>query len=279
MSAEQLYKEIHPIKYFRDYLQNEIRPDGRDLAGTRPLQLNIDSIHTADGSATVKLGNTIMVCGIKAELAQPLATTPDVGYFVPNIELTPLCSPRFRPGPPSEVAQVLSCALCDIIENSGCLDLKQLCIVKEKLVWTLYCDIVCLNHDGCALDAAVIAAIAALRSVRLPSVIYNVDTSSCDVDERKNKQHQLSIKATPISTTFMVFDGKVITDPTAEEETLAKTFVTVSVCDSQLSYIYKPGGSAIEPQILEECVKQAVHREKKVRQLLENVEKSEKKLK
>lgn len=271
MSAEQLYKEIHPIKYFRDYLQSEIRPDGRDLRGTRPLQINIDSINTAEGSATVKLGNTIMVCGIKAELSQPVATSPDVGFFVPNVEFTPLCSPRFRPGPPSEESQVVSRALCDIIENSGCLDLKQLCIVKEKLVWSLYCDVVCLNHDGCALDAAVIATIAALKTVKLPNVSYNTDTALCDVDEGESKACRLKITSTPISTTFMLFDDHVITDPTAEEETLAKTFVTISVCDSQLSYIYKPGGTPIEPNVLDECVKQAVNREKKVKELITKI--------
>lgn len=271
MSAEQLYKEIHPVKYYRDYLQKHIRPDGRDLQGTRPLQLNVDSIKIADGSATVKLGNTIMVCGIKAELSQPVATAPDVGYFVPNIEFTSLCAPRFRPGPPSEEAQVISRALADIVDNSGCLDLKQLCIVKEKLVWTLYCDVVCLNHDGSALDAAVIATIAALRSVKLPCVSYNTDTALCDVEEEGKKQQKLKITATPISTTFMMFDDKIIIDPTAEEETLANTFVTISVCDSQLSYVYKPGGSPIEPNLLESCVTMAVNREKKVRELIEKM--------
>lgn len=274
MSAEQLYKEIHPVKYFRDYLQSDIRPDGRDIQGTRPLQLNVDSINAADGSATVKLGNTIVICGVKAELSQPLATAPNVGYIVPNIELTSLCAPRFRPGPPSEEAQVMSRALCDIIENSGCLDLKQLCIVKEKLVWTLYCDVVCLNHDGCVLDAAVIAVIAALRSVKLPQINYNIDTTLCDVEEGDSSKRRLGIATTPVATTFMVFDEKVITDPTAEEESLASTFVTISVCGSELSYVYKPGGSPIEPQVLDTCVKRAVHRAKKVCELLEKAESS-----
>ena len=29
-------------------------------------------------------------------------------FIVPNVDLSPICSPRFKPGPPSEQAQVLS---------------------------------------------------------------------------------------------------------------------------------------------------------------------------
>lgn len=43
------------------------------------------------------------------------------------------------------------------------IDLKTLCVAKEKLVWVLYCDITCLDHDGGVLDAAVIALVGALR--------------------------------------------------------------------------------------------------------------------
>lgn len=34
--------------------------------GFRDASLNISSIHTADGSAVVKIGNTAVICGIKA---------------------------------------------------------------------------------------------------------------------------------------------------------------------------------------------------------------------
>lgn len=34
--------------------------------GFREVSLNLGSIHTADGSAAVKIGNTAVVCGIKA---------------------------------------------------------------------------------------------------------------------------------------------------------------------------------------------------------------------
>lgn len=161
------YRIIHPVKYYRDYINNDIRPDGRGLDQFRPAIINVSSIGTADGSAIVKIGNTTVVCGIKAELAKPKASEPENGFVVPNIELSPLCSPKFRPGAPTEEAQVCAKALSDLIENSRCLNLSDLCVAKEKLVWTLYCDLVCFDHDGCVLDAAIIALVAALKTRRL----------------------------------------------------------------------------------------------------------------
>lgn len=150
------------MKYYRDFLNHDLRPDGREFDQHRPIVINVDSISTADGSAVVKVGNTTVVCGIKAELGVPLATAPDAGFIVPNIELTPLCSAKFRPGAPSEEAQVSGRLLDEIVANAGCLDLTELCCVRERLAWVLYCDIVCLDHDGCVVDAAVVALVAAL---------------------------------------------------------------------------------------------------------------------
>ncbi|CAG2062222.1 unnamed protein product, partial [Timema podura] len=142
----------------------DIRPDGRGLLKFRPVAINIGSISTADGSAIVKIGNTAVVCGIKLELVAPTPAEPDVGYLVPNVELPPLCSPKFRPGPPSDQAQVSGHFVAELIASSGCIDLHQLCIAPEKMCWVLYCDILCINHDGALLDACIAALIAALRT-------------------------------------------------------------------------------------------------------------------
>lgn len=100
------------------------------------------------------------------ELATPKADVPDHGYIVPNVELSPLCSSKFRPGPPSEQAQVLSKSIDIVLSNSRALDLKDLCICKNKLVWVLYCDILCLNYNGSVVDACIGAVIAALKTCK-----------------------------------------------------------------------------------------------------------------
>lgn len=96
-------------------------------------------------------------------MTQPTVIEPENGYFVPNIDLTPLCSPKFRPGMTNDEAQVFSAIVDDLIKNSKWIDQKQLCISKEKLVWILYCDVSCLDFDGGILDASVVSICAALR--------------------------------------------------------------------------------------------------------------------
>lgn len=39
------------------------------------------SVSTADGSALVRMGDTTMVCGIKAEIAEPTSAAPSHGYL------------------------------------------------------------------------------------------------------------------------------------------------------------------------------------------------------
>lgn len=88
---------------------------------------------------------------------------PHCGFILPNVELTPLSSPKFRPGPPGEEAQCSTKIVERIIMNSEAVDLKDLCIYKDKLVWVLYCDLVCIDYDGSVIDACVGALMAALK--------------------------------------------------------------------------------------------------------------------
>ena len=60
--------------------------------------LTLGPISTAHGSAMVKLGNTVVVCGVKGEITRPPADAPNVGVVVTNVQLTSMCSPEFRPG-------------------------------------------------------------------------------------------------------------------------------------------------------------------------------------
>ncbi|XP_055534071.1 exosome complex component RRP43-like [Wyeomyia smithii] len=269
------YKKIHPVKYYKDHLENNIRPDGREIGDLRPLAINFNSIKTADGSAIVKIGNTTVVCGIKAELAPPKPVEPESGFLIPNIEISPLSSPKYRPGPPSEEAQVYTCSLADAILNSGCVNLKDLCITKEKLVWALYCDLVCLDHDGCVFDASVVALVAALHTLKLPQLKHNADTDEREVLENEDCV-PLRLSSIPVTTSFAAFCGTIIADPTAEEEALATSTITITICDSTLSYINKSGGDPLEQQLMDQCIENAMKREKSVRSLIRKMLKNKK---
>ena len=101
----------------------------------RTFRLVQGSISTADGSALVKLGSTTVVCGVKVEIAEPELDRPEDGFLgtsvlrtcsslcihlsrrhpVPNLDLPAICSPKFKPGPPTDEAQVLSDRLNEVL--------------------------------------------------------------------------------------------------------------------------------------------------------------------
>ncbi|XP_053703288.1 exosome complex component RRP43 isoform X1 [Synchiropus splendidus] len=287
------FKTAEPLEYHRTFLKENCRPDGRGLFEFRTTILNIGSISTADGSALVKVGNTTVICGIKAELSNPTAERPAQGFIVPNVDLPPLCSSQFRPGPPGEQAQAASQFMADIIESSEVILMEDLCIERGKLCWVLYCDLLCLDYDGNLLDACVIALLAALKNskplktqlsrkcvasqnvhfptARIPEVSVNKETSSPEVDSKKKRG--LKIQRCPIATSFTVFDNSiVIADPTLEEECLSTAQLTVVTDeDDQLCSLHKPGGTSLSGQKLQECINAATTRHEEIQKLMDKV--------
>ncbi|KAJ3658495.1 hypothetical protein Zmor_010230 [Zophobas morio] len=252
------YKILHPVKYYRDYLAHNIRPDGREFDKYRPIVVNLGSISTADGSAIAKVGRTTVVCGIKAELCQSKAEAANEGFLIPNVELPPLCSSKFRPGPPTEQAQVATQLVADILKNSECLDLKSLCIFPDKLAWCLFADLICLDLDGSLIDACMIALMAALKSVRLPVIDYDpaLDNKQANLEHRK----PLNITNIPSSTTFAKFDDKIVMDPTVDEEDLSTALITIALRKNELCFVHKPGGASVTDEQLLKCIDESQKR-------------------
>ena len=60
--------------------------------------MSLGAITSADGSAMVKLGNTVVVCGIKCEISRPPADKQNCGVIIANVQLPPMCSPEFKTG-------------------------------------------------------------------------------------------------------------------------------------------------------------------------------------
>ncbi|XP_013388851.1 exosome complex component RRP43 isoform X1 [Lingula anatina] len=263
------FKTAQPVEYYRKFVEKDVRPDGRELGEIRPTMINIGSISTAEGSALVKLGNTTVLCGVKAEVTNPKSEEPDKGIIVPNVDLPALCSPRFRPGPPSEQAQVVSQFMVEVIQNSGCIDPKDLCIKAGKHVWVLYCDLVCLDYDGNVTDACVLALMAALKNVSLPKVTLNEESGN--LETHMQEKWGLNILCQPVATTFAIFDDCIVfADPTDEEENLATGKVTiVTTEEDKICFVHKPGGSPLSDDKLQNCLQRSFIRAREARNLVE----------
>ncbi|TXT13061.1 hypothetical protein VHUM_01462 [Vanrija humicola] len=227
-SAAAVFKRLHPEQYLTRFLNEGYRPDGRRIGAWRDVSVNVGSIGTANGSALVRMGETTMVCGVKAEIAEPTGAAPNDGFVVPNIDLPALCSPRFKPGPPPEEAQTFSNWLNDLIVSSRTLPPSSLVIAPGKAAWVIYIDVACINYDGNAYDAAVLAVMAALKNTRLPKATFNEETlkTTCDASET----YPLPLGRIPLTCSFGIFQSTyLLPDPTAFESDLLPTTITIAL--------------------------------------------------
>lgn len=94
----ETFRRLHPRAYLERFLAEGFRPDGREVGDWRDVSVNVGvystycvvalsmttlkgSISTADGSSLVRLGDTTIVCGVKAEIAEPDLDSPGNGFI------------------------------------------------------------------------------------------------------------------------------------------------------------------------------------------------------
>jgi len=206
--------------YLETLIAKGKRADGRGFEDIRGIELKADIINVAEGSAQVKLGNTTVLVGIKMELGTPYPDCPDKGTITTGSELLPMASPGFDAGAPSPVSIELARVVDRGIRESECIDLKGLCVEAGKKVWTVYIDIHVLDFDGNLIDAAGLAAIAALRNT-------TVRASKAGLGE----DFQLPVKGIPVPVTFVKVGGSLLVDPNLDEERVAEARLTVTTDD------------------------------------------------
>ncbi|OLL26459.1 Exosome complex component rrp43 [Neolecta irregularis DAH-3] len=251
LSAEA-FKCILPEEYQRKFIENGIRPDGRKFSESRSLTVQSNALSDTNGSCLVRCGSTIFICGIRAETAEPDIQNPNQGWVVPNVDFSPMCSPKLRPGPPSDMAQAMSERIYSIFQSSKLLSLADLCIEPGKVAWVLYAEITCLNLDGNAFDSAWLAFISALESTTLPIAYWNEDTQAVLCKEGKRP---VRLNRILYSFSYGLFKGKhVLADLTEDEEDLISENVTIMHgSDGQLAHV-SFAGSNILPDILSNCI-------------------------
>ncbi len=193
------------------------RVDGRSLEEFRNISIETNYVETAQGSARVRLGNTDVLVGVKMEVGQPFADTPDKGVLTTNAELIPMASPTFESGPPDENAIELARVVDRGIRESEMIDLQKLCIKKGEEVWINFVDIYVLDYDGNLFDACFLGAMAALKSAVVPAA-----------ENEKGEDYPMPIKRIPISCTAVKIENSILFDPTLDEEKVAEARLTVT---------------------------------------------------
>ena len=187
--------------------ENGQRIDGRGQWDRRDLELEVDLLYNAEGSAKVTWGDTVVYAGVKFELRTPWPDRPTQGSLMCGAELRPVAHVKYEPGPPSPESIELGRVVDRGIRESGCIDMESLCIVPGEKVWGVMIDIHVMSDGGNIVDACGLAAIAALRTAVVPAERFDV-----------GEDHPLAISSTPIMASFTRVGGRYVYDPCEEEE-------------------------------------------------------------
>ena len=244
-----------------------LRVDGRKLDEYRKIIIEPNYIPKAEGSALVRIGETIVLVGIKMEVGQPFPDTPDEGVLMVNAEFVPLASPTFEPGPPDENAIELARVIDRSLREIKVIDLEKLAIIPGQKVWIVWVDIYVLNHAGNLLDASSLATMAALMTTKIPKV--EVEENEIKIDKTM-KEQPLPLNHRVVTVTVGKLDEYLLVDPTDEEELVLDAKLAISVSeDGRIAGMQKMGPGDFTLDEVNKAVELALKSAKSLHGILE----------
>jgi len=249
-------------EYVLKLLERDERLDERKLDEFRKIKLETDVVKRAEGSARVKFGKTEVIVGIKLGIAQPFPDMPNMGILKTSAEFSPIASADFEAGPPGEDAIELARVVDRGIREGECINLEKLCLVEGEKVWGVFIDIHTINHDGNLLDASALAAVAALKTAKLPKL-------EDDKIIRDEFQGPLPIEHIPITVSVGKVLDKFLIDPTREEEEVLESKLSVSIReDGKICAMQKSGNGSLKLEEIEKMIDLAAKKSKELRKIL-----------
>jgi exosome complex component RRP42 len=213
----------------------------------------------------VKLGKTKVIAGVKLDVGEPFSDRPDEGVLMTGAEFSPISSPDFEPGPPSEESVELARVVDRGIRESNAINLKNLCIKNGEKVWMVYVDINILDHFGNLIDASAIAATAALKSAVFPKLDKE---GKVDLLAEKTKK-KLPLDHLPIACTFHRVDGRLLLDADRDEEKAASARLTITTRDDgSVCAVQKGGDEGLTTEEVLHAVETSIKKGKEIRKLV-----------
>ncbi|GIL72003.1 hypothetical protein Vretimale_572 [Volvox reticuliferus] len=279
----EAFKRLYPEQYYDRFLSEGVRPDGRPLGRARAVTIGAGAITSVDGSALVKVGRTTVLAGVRLEIIRPDEMSPSLGQLALNVELAPFSSQEYRPGrQPDHVSAVTEHLTTALLAGGDAVELSSLCIAQGKAAWRASLDLYVLDADGCVLDVALLAALAALRNTCIPPVRTTREGHYVAVTGGQaggaggegvvdSSPTAIGLGRCPLSLTCCLYRGHLLVDPTADEERLAECCVSV-VLDQhgRLQGVYKVGGKVLaDAGTLVKCTEAARLRYRELSGLME----------
>lgn len=253
-----------------DLIEGGKRLDDRSSSDYRPIKIRTGIIEKANGSSFVELGKTKVMAGVKVELGEPFEDTPDQGVLTVNVELVPLASPTFEPGPPNENAIELARIVDRGLRESEAINLGELCLIPGKKVLVIFIDIYVLDYDGNLIDSSAMASLAALLTSKIPKYTVKGEEEKIEV---KDEPMSLPVSNYPIAVTAAKIGRSIVLDPSYEEEQVMDARLTITVDKDNKICAAQKGGLGTFPLIeVQSIIDKAISKSSELRsKLLEAV--------
>ncbi|KAH8719265.1 ribosomal protein S5 domain 2-type protein [Phaeosphaeriaceae sp. PMI808] len=259
---------INERDFIKQALQEELRLDGRAFDAFRKMQLTFGDEY---GVADVQLGKTRVIARISIQVTTPLPERKFDGVFQIVTEFSPMASPAFEVGRPTDAEVILSRILEKAIRRSNALDTESLCIIAGSKCFALRADVHIIDHDGGLIDASCIAVMAALQHFRRPDVLVQGEKTTI-LSIRERDPIPLSILHQPVCVTFSYFsEGEIfLVDANLAEEQVRQGEIIITMNrHGEICQIAKYGGATINPLSMLQCTNIALQKVKEISKFIE----------
>lgn len=252
-------------EYLAELLKSDTREEDRNASEYRKIDIELNPIFQASGSARVRIGKTDVIASVMLSTGVPFPDSADQGVLMVNAELSPLASRNFELGPPRENSIELSRVVDRMIRESKVVNMDKLCIKVGEKVWMVLIDLYPVNADGNLFDAAALAAMAALKNAKMPKY----DTKEERVVPGEFTKDKLPLQAMPMLCTFGKLDGLIFLDPTAREEEATDARLCIATTDDgHIHDMQKGGEGTFSTSEILKITDIAVEEGKKLRKLI-----------
>ena len=244
-----------------DLAENNARIDGRSQWEGRNLEIEHSILPRAEGSARVRMGDTIVLAGVKFQIMQPYPDRPNQGGLMCSADVRPIAGRNWEAGPPSPEAIELGRVVDRGIRESGCIDVDSLCIIPGEKAWQVILDLFAISDDGNLFDAFALAGIAALRNATVPAERFEV-----------GEDYALPVSKTPIMCSYHKVGGRYVYDACSREELGGDERIHITLGDDDNVHSLQKGLKGIfSAEEFAEIMANAQERTKELRKIVDSM--------
>lgn len=243
--------------YILHGVQDNCREDGRGCEDYRHMEIETNVVSNTSGSARVRLANTDILVGIKAELGAPAPEKPDKGRLEFFVDCSANATPEFEGRGGEELATEISGMLNRAYDCPACLDLQKLCVIPNQQCWVLYIDILLLECGGNLFDAASIAVKAALYNTKIPTVTVSRDEGimELEISDDPYDVQKIEVKLAPCIVTLSKIGHSHVVDASQKEESCCLARLMMGVTQNgTITALKKEGSGSLDPTSVEDMI-------------------------